>query len=170
MYFRNKIAVSLIILSFLLLYPGLTKPALTISSSMKMFGGNITLFEETRSIFQTIDTLYESDNVFVATLILIFSVIIPISKGIVILIVLLIKSLSNQFRIHNLISHIHKWSMADVFVMGILIAFLSSKANNNIESNLESGFYYFASYCLVSLVALQLMKFEKNTRLGNPPN
>ena len=53
---------------------------------------------------------------------------------------------------------ISKWAMADVFVVGVYVAFLSAKATDNLDAELQVGFYYFASYCVISLLALQFMK------------
>ena len=161
---RNILSIILIIGSFIVLVPGLTKPALTISASMSFFGNSMTLFNETRSILQTIETLYKDNNTFVAALIFIFSVLIPIIKGLLLVIILTIKSLPNKSSIHKLISHIHKWSMADVFVIGLFITFLSANATANIQAKLNPGFYYFASYCLLSLLALQIMHFSPQSK------
>ena len=52
--------------------------------------------------------------------------------------------------------------MADVFAVGVLIAYLAGEATKNMQSELHSGFYFFASYCLVSLTAIQFIKIEPN--------
>ena len=52
---------------------------------------------------------------------------------------------------------ISKWSMADVFVVGVFVAFLASNATPNMDAQIHSGFYFFTAYCLVSLLALQFM-------------
>ena len=71
--------------------------------------------------------------------------------------------------------------MADVFVVAIFIAYLSthSQPNNSsheaqimgfnikfgvnlaLKSKLGSGFYFFLAYCLTSLTALQIFSGEK---------
>ncbi|MEO0779788.1 MAG: paraquat-inducible protein A, partial [Bacteroidota bacterium] len=55
---------------------------------------------------------------------------------------------------------IGKWSMADVFVVGVFLAFLATRSNENINAALHPGFYYFLAYCLISLLAIQVMKVE----------
>ena len=55
-------------------------------------------------------------------------------------------------------------SMADVFVVGVYVAFLSAKATDNLDAELHIGFYLFASYCLVALVALQFMVVDPPDR------
>jgi len=46
--------------------------------------------------------------------------------------------------------------MADVFAVGVFIAYLGSKASNMLDANIEIGFYYFTGYCIVSLLSLQV--------------
>ena len=53
--------------------------------------------------------------------------------------------------------------MADVFVVGVYVAYLSAKATDNLDARIEDGFYWFVSYCLVSLLALQFMKIDPPT-------
>ena len=36
--------------------------------------------------------------------------------------------------------------MADVFAVGVFIAYLGSKASNMLDATLEIGFYYFTGY------------------------
>ena len=54
--------------------------------------------------------------------------------------------------------------MADVFLVGVYVAFLSAKATDNLDASLEIGFYYFAAYCVVSILSHQVMDHSK-TRL-----
>ncbi len=46
--------------------------------------------------------------------------------------------------------------MADVFIVGLFVAFLSTSSEDNISANLHAGFYYFLSYCIISILAFQL--------------
>ena len=155
---RNLIALALVLVSFGLVIPGLTRPLITITASIGFRGTTLNLFEETRSIIQTIRNLHESGNDFVAGLILLFSVVVPFAKGVLLGVILLIKSPSARYRIFGFVRDISKWAMADVFVVGVYVAFLSAKATDNLDAQLHGGFYFFVAYCLVSLLALQLMK------------
>jgi hypothetical protein len=51
--------------------------------------------------------------------------------------------------------------MADVFVVGIFIAFLSTQSNNNINAVLLPGFNYFVAYCILSLAGIQLVQIDE---------
>ena len=104
---------------------------------------------------EAVETLYEGQNYLVAFLILFFSVMIPVFKGIVILWVFFCGENDRKQKAHNFIFMIGKWSMADVFAVGVFIAYLASKASGMLDATLEPGFYYFTGYCIVSLLSLQ---------------
>jgi uncharacterized paraquat-inducible protein A len=63
---------------------------------------------------------------------------------------------------------IAKWSMADVFVVALFIAYLAAQASTTVTSGpnagppllafdarFGAGFYWFAAYCLFSLATQQ---------------
>ena len=159
---RNIAALILTIVSLSLLYPGLTKPILQIVISAELpIIGKTTFYEQTQSILETVDTLYSTNNKFVAILIFLFSVIIPVTKGVIILAVLLVRKFPLKAKLYRFVFIIGKWSMADVFVVGVFMAFLSTQSNSAIEAVLLEGFNYFAVYCLLSLLAIQMTTLEK---------
>lgn len=154
---RNIIALVLTVISFVLLYFGLFEPLLTIAVGGEFpFVGKVELMNETRSILKTVEDLYNNDNAFVAFLILFFSVVIPIIKGLICLVVLLRGG--KGYQLYKLVYAIGKWSMADVFVVGVFIAWLAIKSQKFISAELHDGFHYFLAYCMVSLLGIQLMK------------
>lgn len=158
---RNIIGVILILVSFGLLYPGLTKPMLTLSASISAMGFTMELMNTSRSILQTVDDLIKGNNHLVAGLIFLFSVAVPVLKGLLLLLALSLTSKPLlRFRIDLVIRSISKWSMADVFVVGIFIAFLSGEAMPNFKAVLGEGFYYFTGYCLVSIASLHFIHIE----------
>ena len=66
--------------------------------------------------------------------------------------------------------------MADVFVIAIFIAFL---AGNGLQENqglvdfhatLENGFWFFLGYCLVSILATQLLAHAYQREDGQQEN
>jgi len=159
---RNWMSLILILASLACLYPGLFQPIMSISIVPRLpLVGEITLYESTQSILKTIETLYENNNKLVAVLILLFSVVVPIIKAIILLIVLFIKNLDLRKKLFNFVRIIGKWSMADVFVVGIFLAFLATQSNDGFHAEIHNGFYYFLAYCLISLVAIQVMKIEE---------
>lgn len=131
--------------------------------------GTVVAFDKTRSILGTVRDLFDNDNVLVALLIVTFSVLIPLFKGFILLITLLDLKPATRSRLNWFNSSISKWSMADVFVIGIFVAFLAANGLREdsglvmFSSSLGPGFYYFLGYCLISIAASQLIDFANRT-------
>jgi uncharacterized paraquat-inducible protein A len=157
---RNKAALALSVLSLALLWPGLVQPVLTIKATMEMFGATRVLSNETRSVIGAIKSLHASHNDFVAGLILLFSVLVPITKGLLLVPIVTLPAGATRTRLFTLVQTISKWSMADVFAVGMLIALLAAKGTTNLSAVAGTGFYFFAAYCLVSNFAFQLLRIE----------
>lgn len=155
---RNILALCLIIISLCCLYPGLVKPILSVNIGAEIpLLGKMSLHRTTQSIFDTIQTLYKNNNSLVANLILLFSVIIPILKAIILLLILFIKKIPQRKNLQKLVAIISKWSMADVFIVGVFLAFLATSSDDSIDAKLEVGFYYFLTYCIISILAAQVI-------------
>jgi uncharacterized paraquat-inducible protein A len=103
-----------------------------------------------------------------ATLILLFSVIVPLGKGLLVGWAMFMKNEDRQRRTLGFVEMIAKWSMADVFVVALFIAYLAAQASAtpttgpNAEppmiaftARFGPGFYWFAAYCLFSLATQQ---------------
>ena len=125
--------------------------------------GTINAFDKTRSIVGTARELYNNQNQLVAILIVLFSVIVPLIKALLLLSLLLPVSPKAKSVLLVISNSISKWSMADVFVIAIFIAFLASNglAQNSglvdFQSSLGQGFWFFLGYCLVSILGTQLL-------------
>lgn len=158
---RNLLAVILILVSFGLLAPGLSQPALTldISPTLPMFG-KINLYHQTRSILGTVRNLHATGNNLVAGLILAFSVVVPTCKGLLLLAVLAFPRARWRLPVFRFVGLIGKWSMADVFTMGIFLAYLAFGSADGVSAELLPGFWFFLGYCLCSVASAQLMHVE----------
>jgi len=192
----KSIGLILLLLSYALLLPGLSKPMLTVTgtveksdlldlgkemlaeSETKMglvgdmakviinnleVSGSVVAFDKTRSILGTVRDLFDGGNILVAFLIVTFSVLIPVFKGFITLIALLDISPSTKSKLSFFSSSISKWSMADVFVIAIFVSYLAAigiRENTGLvkfSSTLGTGFYFFLGYCLLSIVASNLL-------------
>jgi len=123
----------------------------------------IEVYYRSRSIIGTVQYLYEVDSPLAATLILLFSVVVPFGKVILVLWTYFQTHLGRRRRGARILAAIKKWSMADVFAVALFIAYLSAKATQepagpDAAPNLVSfnatfgpGFYWFAAYCLISI-------------------
>ncbi len=171
MNIRNIIAFTLIIASLVCLYPGLTEPMLSIRIAAQIpLLGDFELFERTQSIIQAIRALYDYDNALVATLILLFSVIIPVLKAILLLIVLGFKKWRFRRHVYRFVAAIGKWSMADVFVVGVFLAYLATSSEESISAEIFEGFYYFTAYCIISILGIQIMDLRDIKKTLSPYN
>lgn len=125
--------------------------------------GSVPAFEKTNSILNTAKELYRNNHKPVAGLILLFSVFIPLLKAILLIGAHLPFRAALKRRLLWISSVTSKWSMADVFVVAIFVAFLAanglkeSRALVDFNSELGPGFYFFLGYCLISILATQLL-------------
>ncbi len=157
---RNAIGLGLVVLSFIALIPGLTRDLVTITASFTLLGNTTELFADTRSIIGTARGLHESGNDFVAGLILLFSVIVPFVKGALLVVALVLRDPLRRWQLGRFVASISKWAMADVFVVGVYVAFLSARATDGLDAQLHEGFYWFTAYCLISLASTQFLRFD----------
>jgi uncharacterized paraquat-inducible protein A len=153
--YTKSILFTSTLLSLALLYPGIFSPIFTIQGELSVpIIGKLDLGTTTRSIWGTVQFLYDSNNNLVATLILLFSVIIPILKSILLLWVL--APMPSQFiapkkPLLTWLNRIGKWSMADVFVVAVFLAYLATGSMKVFSARLENGFYFFLAYCILSM-------------------
>jgi uncharacterized paraquat-inducible protein A len=157
---RNKVAIALALVSLALLWPGLVQPVLTIRATMELFGNTRELSNETRSVISAIQSLHNTGNDFVAGLIVLFSVLVPVLKAALLVPIFALRGTATSYRLYGVVQAMSKWSMADVFAVGMLIALLVGKGTANLSAVAGTGFYCFAAYCLVSNAAFQALKIE----------
>ena len=152
---RNWIALALTVVSLILIVPGLRSDALTITATMPLL--KKPLYEETQSILRAARRLYESKNYFVAGLIIFFSIVVPFIKAALLAVILFAKNQTTKYRLYVFVRSARKWAMADVFAVGIFIAFMAGNAIDNLDAKLHPGYYYFIAYCLVSNLSFQFL-------------
>lgn len=179
-FLLNLIAIGLFV-------PGIMLPMFTLAMDVSANVGstNFTsgLVNKELSLIGTITELWQDNRIAVAILIFLFSVVIPVIKTLLITISYFIKNQNISQRMVNFVAVIGKWSMADVFVVAIFLAVLST---NNAEtanhqqlnlfgfkldlvissetlSNVGVGFYYFTAYCLVSLLGTQISQLAQKS-------
>jgi hypothetical protein len=126
-------------------------------------GKEIQVYYQTRSILGSVRHLYRVGSTVAATLILVFSVLVPFTKATLVMWAVLHRDRDRRRRTLHFVELIAKWSMADVFAMALLIAYLAARASQTpagpgyptqvvvFAATFGPGFYWFASYCLVSL-------------------
>ncbi|HAS42046.1 MAG TPA: hypothetical protein DCS93_16315 [Microscillaceae bacterium] len=130
---------------------GITKVNVDLS---KTFKGRMYFYYQNKSIMGLIELLFQKKNWVVGISILVFSVLVPVVKLVFSLLLLFSGLIRNSDWVKRLISSIGKWSMADVFVAAIFLAYLSFQNMNSgisTESNPLLGAYFFLAYCLFSI-------------------
>ena len=126
--------------------------------------GQLEAYNNTRSVWGTVEELSRSGNLPVAFLIVFFSLVIPVFKLLLQSCSLFIERADLRGPLLTLNAALSKWSMSDVFVMGLLVAYMAGSASGQMGdlltmyASLEPGFYYFLTYCLFSIVAGILMR------------
>jgi hypothetical protein len=115
--------------------------------------GNITLTAQSKSLSGTLSTLFESGEFVVGAFLMLFSIILPAFKNLSLVFVsLFIKSKFAHSTVH-FFKIIGKWSMADVFVVAMLLVFLSNSGDGSSHAEIEIGLYFFMTYVIVSMIA-----------------
>ena len=119
--------------------------------------GTVVLKHDTKSVISTIGALFTSRNHLLAFLLVTFSVVFPIIK-----LGLMLSAMMPAFgRYHavsvRLLTAIGKWSMTDVFVVAVLVAFLAMRGDEFSDAQLGVGLYFFAAYCLLSQTAAHIV-------------
>ncbi|MGL5390785.1 MAG: paraquat-inducible protein A [Shewanella sp.] len=126
--------------------------------------GEVQVLQQTRSIWSTVTELYNTGNGLVAGLVMLFSIVIPALKLSLMLVQQLVSRPWLQQRIQLIVNGLGKWSMADVFVVALIITFLAGNASGGMgemlktQAQFESGFYYFSAYCLLSIASGYLVR------------
>ncbi|PKH90072.1 MULTISPECIES: paraquat-inducible protein A [unclassified Pseudoalteromonas] len=195
---RNWLSVISVVVALCLLFPGITKPVLTIEGNIdksklaqagiemlaeegdgrtrsmlimfsNMLGldkleGEISAYNKTQSILGTVKELASNNNLFVAALVGLFSIVIPSLK---LLLQLLYCSLPlNGFKqkLGLVICALSKWSMVDVFVIALIVTYLAGNAHGKsgellvMNAQFGEGFWYFSAYCIFAIIASNLIK------------
>ena len=139
-------------------------PSLTSSLLQNM--AEVEVFQQTRSIIGSVRRLYEVGSPVPATLILLFSVVVPFVKTALVGWAMFAADEARRRRTLTFVEAIAKWSMADVFVVALFITYLAAVASQSapaagppllaFRAEFGAGFYWFAAYCVFSLASQQL--------------
>ena len=52
-----------------------------------------------------------------------------------------------------MLHYLGKWSMTDVFVVAVMVAFLSANQSQTTQATIGVGLYYFATHALLAIIA-----------------
>jgi hypothetical protein len=140
-----------------------------LTTALQQGVADVEVYHQTRSIVGSVRNLYQVGSPIPATLILLFSVIVPFTKAALVGWAMLMKDLDQRRRTLRFVEAIAKWSMADVFVVALFITFLAAEATQStpgsapalieFDARFGPGFYWFAAYCLFSLASQQFTRY-----------
>lgn len=172
-----------------LFFPGIFLPMFKLNMEM---AANISssslvssLIDKELSIIATVSELWDDQRLLVAALIFGFSVCIPLLKTLMVSFAYFQSDAVRERRLLSFVSNIGKWSMADVFVVAVFLAILSTnhaetatvhelsvfgfkfavEISSQTLSAVGQGFYFFTAYCLVSLAGTHL--YASSTKASN---
>ncbi|MEM9546869.1 MAG: paraquat-inducible protein A [Bacteroidota bacterium] len=183
-------AISLIsFASIILLFLGVTMPMIDIDGRLNAFemslvGSKISfdeqyLYYQSKSILDVTSTLIKGRGVdlkIVGIMIFMFSILVPFIKLLLSSIFLYSDKIRRSKLAKGIIYHLGKWSMADVFVVAMFMAYIGfygiitaqlneiggNKTGYAIEtlnySRLSPGALFFTTYCILSIIAGIMIK------------
>ncbi len=142
-----------LLISALCLLVGLVAPMMQMTAHKELpVLGDVVFKYEAKSIYSTVKSLFAHGSLIIAGLIVVFSILTPLLKMAVVAMNLFKVAPSLHKKAHELIHLLGKWSMADVFVVAILISIFALDTQNFTRAETDLGVYFFAAYCLLSLL------------------
>lgn len=187
-----------ILFSFLLLFLGVTLPMIEIDARISEISfsflnesidfQNQVLFYKSKSIYEVVTLMmaqHKFEILIVGSLIFLFSVLFPITKLISSILYLVSTKLKENRIIHFFIFKTGKWSMADVFVIAIIMAFIGfegiindqlnqlqgvSESVDILTTNNSSvlfGFFSFTAFVVLSIAVSHKLHKSRTTGKNN---
>ena len=181
--------------SFLLLFLGITLPMIEIDARISEMSfsflnepiifKNQVLFYKSKSIYEVVTLMlsqHKIDLLIVGGLIFLFSVLFPLTKLISSVFYIISKKLKENKIIQFFIFKTGKWSMADVFVIAIIMAFIGfegivtdqlnqlttvSTSVDILTTNNSSvlfGFFSFTAFVIISIAISHRIHKEKELK------
>jgi uncharacterized paraquat-inducible protein A len=162
---NRYVLLSLHAVSLVLLGLGWFKDILHINISVHYII-DLNLFSEKRSVLGMLKKLWEDRSYWPFLLISLFGIIVPLVKSGIIFYLILGKDPDMKWQ--RFVSAISKWAMADVFTISIFVAFLGANTMESTSATLQSGFYFFSGYVILSgIVAMFCGKLLSNSAANN---
>lgn len=132
---------------------GLITPILMVTIHKEVeYLGDIVLSFESKGVIGSIAKLFESGDVVVALVILLFSVVTPVLKILSLLTISIFMESDLAHGIIKFFKMIGKWSMVDVFVVAVFLVYLTANKGDVSRAEVEVGLYFFLAYVIVSML------------------
>ncbi len=190
----KALVLSFTVISVVMLILGITLPMIDIDARLNSFNIQLlgekmsfdeqVLYFQSKSILDVTDTLIKSrgiDTKIVGVLVFLFSIIFPFFKLLLSSLFLFMDRIRNSSLAKGVIFYLGKWSMADVFVVAIFMAYIgfygiiSSQLNQiaagdaySVDtinySRLSPGALFFTSYCVLSIITSIIIDRRQNKK------
>ncbi len=127
---------------------GIVLPVLTITVSTDVQHlGKLILREETKSLILMLKKFSSQENWLMVTLIGAFGIGVPLVKSIC-------QFLPEEFlKAHRFGGWLARWSLVDIIVIGIAVAFFGGQGDAETQARIELGFWFFAACGITSILS-----------------
>lgn len=162
-FLQSKISLlALLSVTVIALVTGWFAPILAIVAyqDIPMLGQTVFQFES-KSIVSALQKLYDTGQVAIALVIFIFTILTPIFKSLMMMVVLFSQNLHFSQKSVKVLKTIGKWSMLDVFVIAILVTYFTTKSGGATDATLQIGVYYFVAYVIASMLLTYLINIKR---------
>lgn len=123
-------------------------------------------FSTEYSLISTVYTLISRNQIFLGTVVFIFSIMLPVFKlGYLLVLTTLPDDILRQYRHLKALEWLGKWSMHDVLVLALMIFFIKSQGVYDAKS--LSGVYFFTAAVLFMILAYTWL--SRLSLPGEPP-
>lgn len=163
-FLKSKISLlALLSVTVIGLVTGWFAPILAIVAyqDIPMLGQTVFQFES-KSIVSALLKLYDNEQTAIAVIIFVFTILTPVFKSLMMLVVLFSQNLHFSNKSIKVLKNIGKWSMLDVFVIAILVTYFTTKSGGATDATLQIGVYYFVTYVIASMLLTYLINIKKN--------
>lgn len=121
---------------------------------------SFTILDETRSVITMVQRLVQTNYIVIAVLLVVFGVMLPVVKNIGVAFVLAAPPGSRAASAARVLQFIGRFAMVDIFAISIIVSVMAAgtigqgdnpgPATVETVTTLQSGFYLFIAYVLVS--------------------
>lgn len=159
---RKIIVLHLLLVSMICLFIGIFSPFMQIIvykeiDLLNKIVGNVVVEYFVKSIFTTIQSLFQSGNTLIALVTILFSIVMPVMKSLLMGVLAFADVGKANDAVVKFIKFIGPWSMAEVFVAAILISLFAIEKDELTNSSIHVGFLFFFAYVILSIMASHLL-------------
>jgi paraquat-inducible protein A len=140
---RNIAAGTMILAATACLVLGLTVPVVRLSY--------LYFWTQDYSLSAIVRQLYTDNELFLAAVIFVFSIVFPAFKLVYLLAAFAGEQTAASIRLHQRLSWLGKWSMLDVLVLALVVFY--AKSTTIMDAVALPGVYYFSASVILSMLA-----------------